>query len=46
MEGFDVAMLQAVVGELSQPTLEKLKHVSGNNVERGRQRSSDGWTEG
>lgn len=35
MDGFDVGMLQAVVGELSQPTLQKLKDVSGNNVERG-----------
>ncbi|KAF1921482.1 SNF2 family N-terminal domain-containing protein [Ampelomyces quisqualis] len=34
MDGFDVGMLQAVVGELSQPTLLKLKHVSGNSVER------------
>lgn len=40
MDGFDVAMLQAVVGELSQPTLQKLKDVSGNNVERGGHRSS------
>jgi hypothetical protein len=36
MDGFDVGMLQAVVGELSGPTLQKLKDVSGNNVERGR----------
>jgi DNA repair protein RAD5 len=35
-DGFDVGMLQAVVGELSAPTLQKLKDVSGNNVERGR----------
>ncbi|KAH7083774.1 SNF2 family N-terminal domain-containing protein [Paraphoma chrysanthemicola] len=34
MDGFDVGMLQAVVGELSLPTLQKLKDVSGNNVER------------
>jgi len=34
-DGFDVGMLQAVVGELSAPTLQKLKDVSGNNVERG-----------
>ncbi|KAH5652046.1 hypothetical protein HBI44_101610 [Parastagonospora nodorum] len=34
MGGFDVGMLQAVVGELSMPTLQKLKDVSGNNVER------------
>ncbi|KAH8725824.1 SNF2 family N-terminal domain-containing protein [Phaeosphaeriaceae sp. PMI808] len=32
--GFDVGMLQAVVGELSLPILQKLKDVSGNNVER------------
>jgi DNA repair protein RAD5 len=36
MDGFDVGMLQAVVGELSAPTLQKLKDVSGNSVERGR----------
>jgi DNA repair protein RAD5 len=35
-DGFDVGMLQAVVGELSVPILQKLKDVSGNNVERGR----------
>lgn len=35
-DGFDVGMLQAVVGELSESTLRKLKDVSGNNVERGR----------
>jgi hypothetical protein len=35
LDGFDVGMLQAVVGELSLPTLQKLKDVSGNNVERG-----------
>jgi DNA repair protein RAD5 len=35
LDGFDVGMLQAVVGELSTPTLQKLKDVSGNNVERG-----------
>ncbi|KAH7067467.1 SNF2 family N-terminal domain-containing protein [Paraphoma chrysanthemicola] len=34
MDGFDVGMLQAVVGELSLPMLQKLKDVSGNNVER------------
>jgi DNA repair protein RAD5 len=38
MDGFDVGMLQAVVGELSAPTLLKLKDVSGNNVERGVQK--------
>ena len=32
---FDVAMLQAVVGELSTTVLRKLKDVSGSNVERG-----------
>ena len=32
---FDVAMLQAVVGELSATVLRKLKDVSGSNVERG-----------
>lgn len=37
LDGFDVSMLQAVVGELPLPTLQKLKDVSGNNVERGRQ---------
>jgi DNA repair protein RAD5 len=36
VDGFDVGMLQAVVGELSMPILQKLKDVSGNNVERGR----------
>lgn len=36
MDGFDVGMLQAVVGEVSVPTLQKLKHVSDNNVERGK----------
>jgi DNA repair protein RAD5 len=35
-DGFDVSTLQAVVGELPLPTLQKLKDVSGNNVERGR----------
>jgi DNA repair protein RAD5 len=34
---FDVGMLQAVVGDLSVPTLQKLKHVSGSDVQRGRQ---------
>ena len=32
---FDVAMLQAVVGELSTTVLRKLKDVSGSNIERG-----------
>lgn len=32
---FDVGMLQAVVGELSTTVLQKLKDVSGSNVERG-----------
>jgi DNA repair protein RAD5 len=36
LDGFDVGMLQAVVGELSFPDLRKLKDVSGSNVERGR----------
>jgi len=31
----DVGMLQAVVGELSHAVLQKLKDVSGSNVERG-----------
>ncbi|KAI4614385.1 hypothetical protein J4E83_007038 [Alternaria metachromatica] len=31
---FDVGMLQAVVGELSTTVLQKLKDVSGSNVER------------
>ncbi|KAJ4343674.1 DNA helicase rad5 [Ascochyta clinopodiicola] len=34
LDGFDVGMLQAVVGELSSSTLQKLKDVSGSNVER------------
>jgi hypothetical protein len=38
VDGFDVGMLQAVVGELSMPTIQKLKDVSGNNVERGRRK--------
>jgi hypothetical protein len=40
MDGFDVGMLQAVVGELSVTTLQRLKDVSGNNVERGRRNPS------
>lgn len=36
MGGFDVGTLQAVVGELPAPTLQKLKAVSGSNVQRGR----------
>jgi DNA repair protein RAD5 len=35
--GFDVGMLQAVVGELSVATMHKLKDVSGSDVQRGRQ---------
>jgi hypothetical protein len=35
LDGFDVGMLQAVVGELPYPTLQKLKDVSSSNVERG-----------
>ncbi|CAO2655269.1 Nn.00g103330.m01.CDS01 [Neocucurbitaria sp. VM-36] len=34
VDGFDVGMLQAVVGELSHATLQKLKDVSGGDVER------------
>jgi DNA repair protein RAD5 len=34
---FDVGMLQAVVGELSTPVLQKLKDVSGSDVQRGMQ---------
>lgn len=34
-DGFDVGMLQAVVGELPFATLQKLKDVSSSNVERG-----------
>lgn len=41
-DGFDVGMLQAVVGELSTSTLLKLKDVSGNNVERGTHAASIG----
>ena len=37
LDGFDVGMLQAVVGELPSPTLQTLKRVSSSNVERGRQ---------
>ncbi|KAJ4984858.1 DNA repair protein RAD5 [Stagonosporopsis vannaccii] len=33
-DGFDVGMLQAVVGELPHTTLQKLKDVSSSNVER------------
>ncbi|KAF9700575.1 hypothetical protein EKO04_001832 [Ascochyta lentis] len=33
-DGFDVGMLQAVVGELPSSTLQKLKDVSSSNVER------------
>jgi uncharacterized short protein YbdD (DUF466 family) len=36
LDEFDVGMLQAVVGDLPLSTLQKLKDVSGNNVERGR----------
>ena len=35
LDGFDVGMLQAVVGELPSSTLQTLKHVSSSNVERG-----------
>lgn len=34
---FDIGMLQAVVGELPSTTLQRLKDVSGSNVERGMQ---------
>ena len=34
---FDVGMLQSVVGELSVSILQKLKDVSGSDVQRGRQ---------
>lgn len=34
-DGFDVETLQAIVGELSISTLQKLKDVSASNVERG-----------
>ena len=34
-DGFDVGMLQAVVGELPGATLQRLKDVSSSNVERG-----------
>lgn len=37
LDGFDVGMLQAVVGELPVSTLQTLKHVSSSNVERGMQ---------
>ncbi|EMD87915.1 hypothetical protein COCC4DRAFT_73662 [Bipolaris maydis ATCC 48331] len=33
-DGFDVETLQAIVGELSISTLQKLKDISANNVER------------
>jgi DNA repair protein RAD5 len=36
---FDVGMLQAVVGELSTPVLQKLKDISGSDVQRGMQAS-------
>lgn len=35
LEGFDVAMLQAVVGELPHASLLKLKDASGSHVQRG-----------
>ncbi|KAF2688329.1 hypothetical protein K458DRAFT_400539 [Lentithecium fluviatile CBS 122367] len=34
LDGFDMDTLQAIVGELPLPTLQKLKAVSGNNVQR------------
>lgn len=38
--GFDLDMLQAVVGELPSDVLAKLKDVSGNDVQRGEISSS------
>jgi hypothetical protein len=35
-EGFDVGLLESVVGYLHMATIKKLKEVSGNSVERGR----------
>lgn len=35
LDGFDVAMLQAVVGELPHASLLKLKDASGSDVQRG-----------
>lgn len=35
MEGFDVDLLQAVVGELSTSVLQTLKNLSANDVQRG-----------
>jgi hypothetical protein len=37
LEGFDVGLLQAVVGDLESSVLQKLRHVSGNDVQRGMQ---------
>jgi len=37
LKGFDVALLQAVVGDLEPAVLQKLRHVSGNDVQRGMQ---------
>lgn len=35
LEGFDIGLLQAVVGELAPSVLQKLKDISGNDVQRG-----------
>jgi DNA repair protein RAD5 len=37
--GFDIGTLQAIVGELPSATLEKLKAVSGGDVQRGTRHS-------
>ena len=37
---FDAGLLQAVVGELSPSVLQKLRDVSGNDVQRGMQSQS------
>jgi DNA repair protein RAD5 len=36
IDGFDVGLLESVVGCLHMATIKKLKEVSGNDVERGR----------
>jgi DNA repair protein RAD5 len=38
--GFDLDMLQAIVGELPSDVLAKLKDVSGNDVQRGEKLSA------
>ena len=40
-DGFDFGMLQAVVGELPETTMQKLKDVSGSDVQRGGQDEAD-----